>query len=317
MRRIFMGSLILWLVAMLSQPIFSFDFSGLSGLSGGNPYSTNPQINWNSFSWNVPNTTWSTPSTTWGATGYTGYPGYSYTGLGNYTTYPSYSNGGSYGLFFPTINTALFSPPSLNLLPFFNPSPLTYSTPYLTPWITSPWITPSPWPGPVIQSPSPLPTQPGTTGTTGTTGTMKPEPAKLFEVEDNNSYWHHHSGFYIDDKGNLYTFAYSFFGYSSSGNYKEKFVKTITPSVLAEKKKLIEPASMETCLEGVGRDVDAGIKYYSCYQFDPATGKDKKIELQLTGEFYCSNQSEAADALVSWLKEIEQGLSGSDYPSSY
>ncbi|MEW6380917.1 MAG: hypothetical protein AB1611_15090 [bacterium] len=84
--------------------------------------------------------------------------------------------------------------------------------------------------------------------------------------------------------------------------------KTIAPALLAEKKRLIEQAAQGPASEKRNTGYDMGEKSYSCYQIDPVTGTEKKIELQVSGDWSYSNQSEAAQALIIWLRDIERGL---------
>ncbi len=223
---------------------------------------------------------------------------YSLTGLGIYNTY---SSGGNYGFFSPIL-TDFLSPisPLPNPFIFFDPFALLFSTSWVPPYLWSPPVVP------LVEWPTPSPKKPKTT---------QSEPTKFFEVEYSHDTYLgcEHSGFYIDNKGNVYTFKKvteaMMNAAPDSGNDEEvKLVKTIEPTVLAEEKKLIKSASIGTYSERLSNCCDLGEKIYSCYQFDPITDKDKEIELEVTGDWSYSNQSEAAKALVSWLKEIETDL---------
>jgi hypothetical protein len=137
----------------------------------------------------------------------------------------------------------------------------------------------------------------------------------LFEYSHINHAWGFQmSGMYIDRNGSVYTFDHSHAPWRPSEDnvlteedlqekyaQKNKFVKSIDPSVLNEMLKLISPASEAEITEPGKKCFDSGSGAYTAYTFDSTSGNYHPVLLYQVGDRPKKNLSDEAKILYEWL----------------
>jgi len=143
----------------------------------------------------------------------------------------------------------------------------------------------------------------------------------LFERSYTNFAWgYQHAGIYLDNQGNVYSYAYqmgekpwspqqadSFTEPELEERYSHgrKLVRTIDSKELLEKYRLIGQASKGQYSKRLQRGADQGAYVSSCYVYDEATGRYKEIELRVKGDWNYENLSPAARELAEWLESLK------------
>lgn len=144
----------------------------------------------------------------------------------------------------------------------------------------------------------------------------------------NNAKGYRYTGIYIDNEGNVYSYAYARSDQKwqpkEKGSYTEeellekynhakKFVAKIDPNELRAKYELIEEASKGGYSEQVEGGRDMGELASICYLYDPQADKYKEIDLTVKGDCRYENLSESANVLAIWLETISTGDTGLPY----
>lgn len=143
----------------------------------------------------------------------------------------------------------------------------------------------------------------------------------LFETSYTNFAWgYQHRGTYIDNQGNVYEFAYkpgdkhwqpqqpdSLTERELEEQYSHgrKLIRTIERKELLEKYRLIEKAAKGEFSKRVSRGADMGAYVSSCYLYDEHTGRYRRVELRVTGDWSYENLSPAAGELADWLERAK------------
>jgi hypothetical protein len=146
--------------------------------------------------------------------------------------------------------------------------------------------------------------------------------ALLFQVDYLNYAWgYQHSGFFIDNKGNVLTYKnpqeWNFpdknFNLSES-QVHENFVKCSNSGIKIPAEELNKfslhikniSSSKVTALKNVA--ADAGSLEYICYQFSEESGMYKGSLIKMEGDFTCENLNFYSKKVVEWLKDINDTL---------
>ncbi len=146
------------------------------------------------------------------------------------------------------------------------------------------------------------------------------KPKILFEIRYVNFAWGiQRSLIYIDHKGGIYKYVFTQGDnlFTESGrniyteqeledkyNHNRKLIGSISPEILAEKVKLIEPASKGKYSESVSRGADQGATTIACYIYDEATKHYREVVLNTKGDVNYENLSNSAKDLVVWLESL-------------
>ncbi len=138
-----------------------------------------------------------------------------------------------------------------------------------------------------------------------------PVAAKMvFRYEYANYAWRYaHFGWYIDQNGDIYTFAYEKPGlHGKSASFKERptLFKQISLELLEEKTRLIEQAASGKITEE-SRGADQGSRVFTA--FLSGEGMPKAVKLGEFGDWERVNQSPEAKELVEWLRSIDEEIS--------
>ncbi len=126
-----------------------------------------------------------------------------------------------------------------------------------------------------------------------------------------------HSGWMIDDKGNVRSFENPLYwnypdadGYITEAKLVENLSKCNPSSTIISNADLIKYSSMvESAANGklttpVSKSMDAGATAYYCYWYDQSKGMYKQVLLSQNGDWVSYNTSKKAKILDGWLKSI-------------
>jgi hypothetical protein len=144
----------------------------------------------------------------------------------------------------------------------------------------------------------------------------------LFQYEYINYAWgYQHSGFYIDNDGNVLKYEKpEGWNFSDSENVLSSArlfenlnkctvsEKIISSSELTKYSRHIEniASSKVTAPKNVGADMGS-IRYY-CYRYDKVTDTYKCYLIKMEGDYTCENLNYYSKKVVSWMEEIRRDI---------
>jgi hypothetical protein len=151
-----------------------------------------------------------------------------------------------------------------------------------------------------------------------------PKPAGrtvLFDRIYRNQAWvYAYSGFYVDDAGRLYTFAWrnglakpddssrselSAAELAALHQFEPVYVRTIGADTIARMRQLIAQAAEGPWSDTVMVAADMGGALYSAYRYDQASDRYHATGLRLDGDLRFSNRSDAGRTLSDWLETLQ------------
>jgi len=146
----------------------------------------------------------------------------------------------------------------------------------------------------------------------------------LFQYEYINYAWgYQHSGFYIDNKGNILTYTNpGDWNFSDAGMVitparilqnleKCSFSnKSISPGELARYSKHIESIASSKVTAPKNAGADAGSIRFICYRYDEESDIYRGYLIKMDGDFTCENLNFYAKKVSSWMNDIHRDLIG-------
>jgi len=146
----------------------------------------------------------------------------------------------------------------------------------------------------------------------------------LFQYEYINYAWGYiHTGFYVDDEGNVLHYNnpenWNFHSQDYSINEKQildNLSKCIHSDIKIDKEDLAKltsyidniSSSRITAKKSVG--ADAGTAVYVCYTYNSQRGLYKGTLIKMEGNFTCENLNFYSKKVSMWMSEINNSISG-------